>query len=55
MDYKPLKIVEYMKHGSDEEEYAKPRTSYGTIHTEMYQYLITWIFSEVTVIFFNAA
>lgn len=40
MDYKPLKIVEYMKHGSGEEEYAKRRTSYGTIHTEMYPYLM---------------
>ena len=40
MDYKPLKIAEYMKHGSSEEEYAKRRTSYGTIHTEMYPYLM---------------
>lgn len=40
MAYKPLKKVEYMKYGSSDEEYEKRRTSYGTINTEMYPYLM---------------
>ena len=40
MAYKPLKKVEHMKYGSSDEEYEKRRTSYGTINTEMYPYLM---------------